>query len=63
MGVRRVSSNAHGVQMTQVQHLNMKLAVLSAAVSQGIPPVVPISIHEVSVRMTRHPVITSLCAG
>lgn len=63
MGVKRVSGTAHGVQITQVQHLDIKLALLSMAVSQGIPPVVPISIHEVSVRITRHTVITSLFAG
>lgn len=57
------SSTAYDVQTTQAQHLDIKLALLSMAVSQEIPPVVPISIHEVSVRTTRHPVITSLRAG
>lgn len=57
------SRTANDVLTTQVQHLDIKLALLSMAVNQEIPPVVPISIHEVSVRTTRHPVITSLRAG
>lgn len=48
------SSAAFEHHISTVQH---------GPVSPGVPPVVPISIHEVSVRTTRHPVITSPCAG